>query len=571
MTNFGIMMLIFFNSFLTESLAQVNMQSLRPAFNFNYVLLEDSVSTPVLNETPVQVKSAFYVLQLNTVNSPLVMYDANGDNRRTVISSISTMDLGIQYPLSDRWNASLGLPLHSVSREDTGTDRFAVGDASLNAEFEILNRFKSFWGLSLLAGVYAPTGARDEFVSNESWGGSVRLAIEKGFPYLTWAVNLGGAFYEKAGYQNINYSQQLLLGTGVHVPVGESFAFNLEAQTTYLKAGQTGPGDVYVGGQYALKDNARLDFGFGTANVDSGSGAGGRDNSFRAVLGIKYVPGYAHEKPAPAEKQIPAPVVKYVTEQVTEVEVIKTTERCGPEPRQLSFKARRLSAAERRALVLLPYVSSPERVIAARNIGEMSGLNGGVPFVRDTQVLFAVDIGGLPPEDDVMKIDSARLRLKARKLLDSTGTGARDSEVLCILNARVCSGELHEEASWKANINGRFFQGKETPNDYFVREYLEKAVAQRGETRVYASDMILDISRLIENSLVPDVHALLYGAGRPAAAKDASPGALRSRTLYFAVAPATYISPDAALDVSVTIDSCRRAVSKEIQKTAGPK
>lgn len=531
--------IVLVNLVASSAFCDLNVQSLRPTNNFGYMLLEDSPSGQVLDGVQVKEQRWFYGVQVNSVSSPLVMYDANGKNGREIVSNVTTLDMNTQYAFSDTWSISAFVPLHSVT---TPTKKeFALGDVGVGTKHELVSRFSHSWGVGLSGELYIPTGAPDKFVSNESTGGIVRAIVERDFGFLSWVTNTGYANFEKAKYRNIDYSSQFLFGTGVNVPLGKKFALNVEGMVSRLNGNVSGPGDSLVGLQYAISENAKLNLAYSAASVEGGS-----SDSFRVIAGFKILPGYESPKPA---------VIHEIVHEVKVVKkVVKTIEKCGPVKLQKTFGARRLSGKEKRMLKYLPYKSTVSYPIQTKDLGEFTNSIDDVQYVKHAQVVFAFDLQDLPVERSLVKVDSAVLKMSVKKLLKEKNA---DHEILCLLNERVCSGELAGEVSRLSYANPRFFKGKETPNDYFSRQTAKNLVRTTMDGQfIYGMDLSLDLHKIIENSLSHDVRSLLY-------AKSADEEGVAAHTLYFAVGENTYVASHASLNVSLTADTCQMGVADD--------
>lgn len=237
---------------------------------------------------------------------------------------------------------------------------------------------------------------------------------------------------------------------------------------------------------------------------------------------------------------------------------------CGLAPYSETFEARRLSAEELAAHAsVLPYRSNTEHKIKRLQLGAMTGLLGGkFAYVKNSQVVFAVDVTSLPPEEAIAAVGDISLKLNVQKL---SFDGRTTTELLCFLDERLCSGELFvkEDKTWFDDINEQFF-GSPSPttlNSYFATQYLDRHVGTVDKQKVYAGQLTLSFEELLRNA--PEQQSplrVLYGVN----AKDKP---VAERTLYFVVADDTFVSADAKLAVSLTEDTCRtRELSQEAQQ-----
>lgn len=96
------------------------------------------------------------------------------------------------------------------------------------------------------------------------------------------------------------------------------------------------------------------------------------------------------------------------------------------------------------------------------------------------------------------------------------------------------------------------FQGKETPNDYFIKQYTGRQVGIVDRARIYAADVTLEFSRLLENSVQPNPLDLIYN--------HADPGKPLNRTLYFVVADDTFVTNESYVVVALTENTCMNSL-----------
>ncbi|MEK6580096.1 MAG: hypothetical protein AABZ55_12785, partial [Bdellovibrionota bacterium] len=88
-------------------------------------------------------------------------------------------------------------------------------------------------------------------------------------------------------------------------------------------------------------------------------------------------------------------------------------------------------------------------------------------YVKNKQVLFGVDISGLPARANILKINQLALHLTLTK----EKTGSLEQELFCFINQRVCSGQL-ETHQLHNKVSEEFFRDGTIANQYFSDQNL---------------------------------------------------------------------------------------------------
>ncbi|MGK5087997.1 hypothetical protein WDW86_10605 [Bdellovibrionota bacterium FG-2] len=225
---------------------------------------------------------------------------------------------------------------------------------------------------------------------------------------------------------------------------------------------------------------------------------------------------------------------------------------CGIETFSKEFFIRPLRDSEFQNLGPLPYVSTLDHAkkkfrhkIRTLNLGEMTGRLSGTPFVRSSQVVFAVDLTNIPPQSTIRKVNSVTLKLGLTRVVRNQ---KKRSELLCLLNERLCSGAFNLAKTWQDNVNEDFFKGNEISNPinaYFSDSFANREIQRIGKYKVYSEEVTLDLEKLTESSPLP----LLYG-------KTPETKALDQRTILMSVADDTFVSNEGALVISMDVDTC---------------
>jgi len=251
---------------------------------------------------------------------------------------------------------------------------------------------------------------------------------------------------------------------------------------------------------------------------------------------------------------------------------------CGVRAFTLQFPARPFTDAEKilyskelpyRSTTGYPVAEHLNHKIPTIQLGEMTGMNDGIPFVANSQIEMAIDVA-IPGADAVVQIQDLTLRMYVSKLSQEKYI---DTEMLCFLDEKLCSGEVFQASNWQKNINPSFFTNGKPANENFVRAYTERAVGSVPVYRnvktadgtikrelvkrdpVFASGISLPISDVVAGTGIT-ASQLLYGQAGAKIASDSSSG-LYERTLHIVVADDTYVREDAEVVVTLTADTCK--------------
>lgn len=511
--------------------ANYNLKELNLSHNFDYVLFENARTGFSLHEEDIKDRP-LVGFQFDSISTPLPLFDATKTNRRDIVERMSTLAAMVSYPVGDSTQVGIDVGVSSADLKDKGKVT-ALGDIRLLYKKQIADPFRNVMGLAFVANAFLPTGDRDKYTSNDSFGFEASLALEKRWRLLGAGAQLGYRKYIDADADK-EWSDHIPTAAGIHISMGKGVAFNIEARGGYDTKSKefNGVGEAFFGASFNAGYGGRFYCGASTSKIESDN-----SRSVRVIAGYKLIPG------------LEAPTRAVMTNTVVE-RVEKIIDHCGPETVTQTFSARRLTSAERAKLGPLPYISTDKNRIRTIQIGEMTGLQDGLPVVRDAQVLFAVDTAGMPKRSSVIKIESALLKLEVRKL---SADNSKDTEILCLLNEKVCSGEYFENDAWRENVNPAFTGGKETPNDYFIKQYLSTPVTKLNGKPIYAGALVMPLDKLIENSLVREPIDIFYQANSEL-----------PRTLYFLVADDTYLSNNVKLDLVITVDNCKTKTTTKV-------
>ncbi|MGE3975366.1 MAG: hypothetical protein AB7F59_12655 [Bdellovibrionales bacterium] len=510
--------------------ADVTSQTLRPALNPYYQIVEDAQLW--LNPYDVKEQSLLFTSLFNTVESPIISYSTNGTEKKTLIKRTSSLQLGGAWLINSKLQVGSDLGV-SIVQPHNESSYSGFNDYHLMAKYSLIQKENS-WGLSLAPEVYIPLPNNHPFISNKTTGFGGRLLFEKNFKHWAATVNTGYLRSPGATHESIDYSIQYPLAAGIRIPIGRRVALNLEGTTSLLPGMSPGdgPGDIYVGSRIAIFRGGILSIGGSYGEIEPGNNA-----SIRALVGLDVLP-YAKE------------LTRVIS--LERLKQIQTTRDCSPRPRTIQLQGRALTNQEKKSLTNFPFITKNGR-FKKRDPGRSMKINtDGVPYVENSQILFAIDLSDLPQRFDVISLDSLLLNVKVHRHIKSHDHRAG---MLCLVGQKICSGDFPTDFISQEHINPKFFEGKEPPNDFFMHRLAEAShKTQSGEIEI--AELALPLQKLLENSLSPDPFTLIYD----------SLGESLS-TLYFAVAHDIYIARDIQLQISMTVESC---VTSNQESTSEP-
>ena len=234
---------------------------------------------------------------------PLVLYDHNGDELKSIIEHQLFVHVGGSLVLWDRLRLGVNLPILAYQAGEGGTVggvRFeaatgaAVGDLRLGADVRLLGTYRSPISLAAGVAVFAPTGNQDAFTGDGKVRVLPRLLLGGDIGNLVYAAKLGVLYRandagfngaptgtEAVGSAAIGYGSddgKLVLGPEVF---GSTVVTSGKA---FLKKRET-PFELLFGAHYKVTDDVRLGAGFGPG-LTRGLGA----PQFRGLLSLEWAP-----------------------------------------------------------------------------------------------------------------------------------------------------------------------------------------------------------------------------------------------------------------------------------------
>ena len=536
----------------------IQAQTLLPALNPSYIFTEDALMDQGPRNPDRQHPHIFFQAEYHFLNDALVELTSDRSSRvGTLVNSIHALELGSFAQLFRDFSFGATTSIALVSPANGGAQT-ALGDTRLLGKLKLLGADKSPFSVAFIPELRLPTGNRSLFMTNDSVGFGGLIAVERDFGDFRISANTGYRNASNAVFQNIDYRQQVPLALGMLYSFTDRWALDVEGvgALSFPPDNSNNPAELYAGFRHAMNPDAALVGGIGVGSWD-GNGAG----NIRVVLGLKLTPStWSGEKaaevapvtaaPAPA----PSPSASPTT--VLARDGRDGRDGCGKVERTPIFSARPLTDAELKKWSELPYVSTLKSKKGAHfkhkidnlNIGQSNQVTSfGFDYVRDANVLFAIDVNGLPPRQAITKLQSALIKMHVRKL---SVDGYLNTELFCLMGEKICSGKIYEDKFWQENINGKFFGKMKPANENFNKKYLTHELGKVAGHGLYTGEISMTMSETLQGSNAKDVE-VIYGKTNLAKAKPAT------NTLYVVVADDTYVSNDARLELTFEEDTCK--------------
>ncbi len=204
----------------------------------------------------------------------------------------------------------------------------------------------------------------------------------------------------------------------------------------------------------------------------------------------------------------------------------------------------------------LPYPTSADPTI---DIGHGNGSESGVPYVAKGQVLFAFDLAGLPARSQVSYVHG-HLNMD---ITQYGGDNVTYDEVLCFLDAKVCSGEVN------SCRNETFFKSNEIINDFFSTQVLSPVtghVMVDQDLGNFSGSPVQNNSLTAKCSTTPDLYSANVSLGLKSLLQTSgidpldiiynAPVSNGVPSLHVVVANNTEISCGATLVLELQVTSC---------------
>lgn len=504
--------------------AGVNIQTLVPASGFHYNFVEDIETDSFLGHTHTPGSFFFHGIY-DYMDRPLVEKFSDG-TEETIVRSMHSYEWRAAVILAPQALLSLHTSLNSIQIENDVTKN-AFSDAILQLKYKLGQDFdESSTQYALVPELYVPLGSEQNYVSTGAFGGSIKIAAEKKIRSWRAGVNLGYRQLPSAQWRSLDYRSQTLLALGIEIPLSSRTFLNAEAAgfISLPFEPRNSPGEYAVGGRWNFAENTSL-----IATVSKSSLATNRNTSdgLRAMLGLKFFP-----------------------EKSTTM-MVSSIPRCRTETLPYTFFSRSLTEEERNNLASLPYNSTVPVIshqhpvhIKTLQLGEMTGVTAqGIPYVQDSQIVFAIDFKNLPK--NLVKVEQALLKLSVNKVSTDPYLS---TEILCLVQEKICSGQAIALPHWQPAINKDYFAASgRSANDLFSKQYLNHAVGTWRGNQIYSAQITLDLKSFLDGSAL-QLKDLLY--------TQQGPSIVSKSTLQWVVADDTFLQNDARMEVLLTTETC---------------
>ncbi len=230
------------------SFGSVSVQTYQSAANSTYTQTEDAIGQ-FMPYDPFKERMFYLSAHFNWVNDPLVEYDPTHTFRtRTLVDSISTLELGAGLYLNKRLSLFAYAPINTVNLEASGA-RFAFGDTRFLIKYRLTND-DDFLAISVIPEIWMPTGDSSLFLSDGALGLGAKIAFEHDFGgHARAAFNVGYRYTQDGRYLDLNYGNRVPMALGVFIPFNRQWGGNLEASGALVLPGDrvNNPGEFYAG------------------------------------------------------------------------------------------------------------------------------------------------------------------------------------------------------------------------------------------------------------------------------------------------------------------------------------
>lgn len=268
---------------------------------------------------------------LDWAHKPLVLYDAQGEEQRAIVSNQLFVHIGGGVNLWDTLRLSLDIPIAAVNSGETGyasasagspeTLQYSapngrpIGDLRLSATYRLAGAFREKLTLALNAHLYLPTGTAAGYTGDDSVRFSPGLEASGAFvpkgsvPPITYAARLGLMVRpnEAVGFSDATGTEvQFAAAAGVQLldrrlTVGpEVFGSSVVSQSGAFLGRRATPLEVLVGAHMAIPAYKPIPDGFkGGVAIGPGFTHGAGTPLIRVLATIEWTPPIAEVKEAP--------------------------------------------------------------------------------------------------------------------------------------------------------------------------------------------------------------------------------------------------------------------------------
>jgi len=256
---------------------------------------------------------------LDYARKPLVIYDANDEERAALVRDQLFVHLGASIVLLERLRIGASLPIAAYQAGEPGTvsgvafspaEKASVGDLRIGADVRLFGEHRGLLTGAFGVAVFAPTGSKEQYTGD----GAVRIV-----PRVSIAGELAGLVYSARLSFAHGFSDDRFAG----IPKSNTFGFGaaigirmlndklvvgpevfgtsvISSEDTFFSR-QTTPLDGVLGAHYEHGD-FRIGLG-GGPGLTRGFGS----PAFRLLASVEWQPAYEREKPKPVRKPPPKP------------------------------------------------------------------------------------------------------------------------------------------------------------------------------------------------------------------------------------------------------------------------
>lgn len=496
-----------------QSQAKIRSVDVANGNSLYYMYLYDSSAYQINQNLEDSPKKDILIFNYGQIDKPLIAKDNAGETRK-IINSLNYFNLQYHTPVSD--NNMLGFSLNYLNINlNEAQDESGIGDLSLVHYYNVYSKRKL--NTALVTELSIPSGKEDSFLSTGKMEVRSRFLFEQDWEQFSTTASLGLRYSPGNVYENIDYTKSISYGIGIHLPISETSSFAFESLGHISNDIHSSSGESGISYTYRSSNDNFLQLGLSNSGTSEDV-----NKSLRLNLAYKKILGTSS---GPAQNA------------------------CVVEPVFITYFARPLSSEELEEYQeKLPYKSSvkinhnnEEVGIDTYSLGQKTGISkGGLPYVKNAQIPFAIDFTYFPDESIVRKVHFARLKMTVNKLHND---GYLGTESLCFLDYAICSGNPISQDHWAETLNTDFFKdGKNALNDNFGKIYLSKPVLHAEKEEFYSSQLHASLENLIQGSNI-DLKMLLSNSHRRGA-------------LYLALADDTFPSDDIRLEISLEVEKC---------------
>jgi OmpA-OmpF porin, OOP family len=234
---------------------------------------------------------------------PLVLYDRDGEELKSVIENQLFVHLGGSVIVADRLRLGVSLPILAYQSGESATlagqtfvasEGAAVGDLRLSADVRILGKYRSPFSLAGGVAVFAPTGKQEAYAGDGKIRVLPRLLLGGDIGNLVYAAKLGVLY--RANDTSFNGATQgteavITAAIGYRTSDGklvigpELFGSSVVTDGDAFFSKRETPFELIFGAHYKVHDDVRIGAGIGPG-LTRGFGA----FQFRGLLSVEWAP-----------------------------------------------------------------------------------------------------------------------------------------------------------------------------------------------------------------------------------------------------------------------------------------